>query len=330
MESIVTVTINPSIDISTNVEHVVNNRKLRCNPPCYKAGGGGINVSRAIKKLGGESTALYTVGGVSGKILSNLLEQEGIQQHPVSIEGTTRENFIVSEKSSGDQYHFNMPGSQLHESEWKQCFEELHSLEPKPTYIVGSGSLAPGVPEDFYARMAEIASELGARFIVNASGKALSLAAQRGVYFLKPNIHELQELGGQEIQDEQTQEQVAMKIVENGRSEVVVVSLGAAGVLIALPKGIERLRAPSVEVKSDVGAGDSLIAGIVLKLAQGESIREAVRFGIAAGTATTMRPGTQLCEKEDVERLYDKMVQEEFESTQFELPDFSDVPNIRR
>jgi 6-phosphofructokinase 2 len=330
LKTIVTVTPNPTIDISTSVEQVVSNRKLRCESPLYRPGGGGINVSRAMKRLGGDSLTLYPVGGANGDILKHLLDEEGIQQQPVPVKGPIRENLIIGEKLSGDHYHFIMPGPQFEESEWNRCLEELSSIEPKPDYIVGSGSLAPGVPEDFYARVAEIASELEARFIINTSGEALSLAVRSGVYLLKLTMQTLQELTGEEIEDEEAQEHVAKQLIETEQSEIVVVSLGKAGALIASQQGIDRLRAPSIPEKSDVGAGDSMVAGIVLKLAEDESLRKAVSFGLAARTATVMTPGAELCHLEDVEELYDKMIQEESGVHELKLPDTSDIPNIRR
>ena len=330
MKSIVTITINPTIDISTSVEHIASNRKLRCTTPQYEPGGGGINVSRAMKRLGGDSVAPYPVGGANGDILTHLLDEEGIQQQPVPVKGPIRENLIIEEKLSGDQYHFIMPGPQFEESEWNRCLEELSSIEPKPGYIVGSGSLAPGIPEDFYARVAEIASELEARFILNTSGEALSLAVRSGVYLLKLTMQTLQELTGGEIEDEDAQEHLAKQLIETGQSEIVVVSLGKAGALLVSQKGTERLRAPSVQEKSEVGAGDSMVAGIVLKLAQDESLRKAVYFGLAARTATVMTPGAELCHLEDVKELYDKMIQEESGVHELKLPDTSDIPNIRR
>jgi 6-phosphofructokinase 2 len=312
------------------VEQVISNRKLRCETPLYRPGGGGINVSRAIKRLGGDSVALYPVGGTNGDILTHLLDEEGVRHHPVPVKGPIRENLLIEEKSSSEHYHCIMPGPQLDESEWNQCLEELSSIEPKPDYIVGSGSLASGVPDDFYARLAEIASDLEARFVLNTSGEALSPAVENGVYLLKLTMRTLRELTGEEIKDEEAQEQSAMQIIANGQSDIVVVSLGKAGALIASAKGTERWRAPSVSEKSDVGAGDSMVAGIVLKLAGDESLDKAVCFGLAAGTATVMTPGAELCRPEDVEELYDKMVQEEFACQKLEVPDMSNVPNIRR
>ncbi|MBD3307615.1 hexose kinase [candidate division KSB3 bacterium] len=331
MEPIVTVTVNPTIDISTQVGHVVSDKKLRCARPKYEPGGGGINVSRAIKKLGGDSTTLFTAGGTGGERLRRLLAEEEISQQIVSIGEATRENIIVFETQSDKQYRFTMPGPQLAEAEWKQCLEDLKNLDPKPAYLIGSGSLAQNMPDDFYGRMAEIAADLGARCIVDTSNTPLVRAAQKGVYLLKPNMREIQELVGEEIQDEHDQERLVMKLLDEGYAQVIVLSLGTAGALVASKEGTERLRAPSVSIKSRVGAGDSMVAGIVLKLAQGDSLRNAVRFGIAAGSAAVMTPGTELCRREDAERLYAKMAEDEGrEASTLETPDFSDVSNVRR
>jgi 6-phosphofructokinase 2 len=311
MQAIVTVTMNPAIDKSAHVENVVPGRKLRCGPPRYEPGGGGINVSRAIHKLGGKSTALYLAGGPLGQMLSSLLDGEGIDHHPSTIHGLTRQNFTVYEESTGQQFRFGMPGPEVKENEWNQLLEKLLAYDPAPAYIVASGSLPSGVPKDFYARIASAARDMGARMIVDTSGEAFSLAVREGVYLMKPNLRELGDLGETEITEEAAQEALARRIIEKGQSDVVVVSLGAAGALLVERHGHERLRAPTVPIKSRVGAGDSMVAGLTLRLAQGDSVREAVRFGVAAGAAAVMTPGTELCRKEDAESLYDKIAVEE-------------------
>ncbi len=307
MQSILTLTINPTIDKSSRVDNVVPEHKLRCKSPRYEPGGGGINVSRAIKRLGGKSVAFYPVGGPSGQMLRNLLEEEGLLHHPIQMEGWTRENLTVYEESTGQQFRFNMPGPTLQEKDWNRCLTELSEFDPKAAYIVASGSLPQGVPKDFYARVANLAKGFGARMIVDTFGEALRLAARAGVYLLKPNMRELRDLAEQEIRDESQQEAVAMEIVKSGHAEAVVVSLGPAGALMVSKEGYERLRAPTVPIESKVGAGDSMVAGIVLSLAQGKSLRDAVRFGVAAGAAAVMTPGTELCRLEDTERLYRHM-----------------------
>ncbi len=305
---IITLTINPCVDASSSVDHVVPDDKLRCKEPFYEAGGGGINVSRAIKRLGGESFALYASGGLYGKMLEQLLDQESVKHRPIPISGLTRENLIVVEEATGKQFRFNLPGPQLNEKEWKMCLDELSTVKLKPDYIVASGSLAPGVPDDFYARVAGIAKELNARIIVDTSGEALHLAARSGVYLLKPNMHELQELTRKEIKNESQLEEAAMMFIKEEQCEVVVISLGSAGAIMVSKDGLEHFRSPTVPIVSKVGAGDSMVAGIVLALSRGKSLREAVQFGIAAGSAAVMNPKRELCRRSDTEDLFMKMI----------------------
>jgi len=306
MQSIVTLTVNPAIDKSASVENVIPERKLRCGIPYHEPGGGGINVSRAIHKLGGKSTALYLAGGLLGQMLSDLLDEEGIDHQPTAIHGLTRQNFTVYEESTGQQFRFGMPGPKVQEKEWGKLLDTLYSHKPAPAYIVASGSLSSGMPTDFYARIAKCAREIGAKMILDTWGEAFSLAVQEGVYLIKPNLRELGDLGEAEIEEESVQETLARRIIEKGQSEVVVISLGTAGALLVDKNGHERLRTPTVPIKSKVGAGDSMVAGITLRLAQGHSVAEAVRFGVAAGAAAVMTPGTELCRREDAESLYKK------------------------
>ncbi|MFQ5882032.1 MAG: 1-phosphofructokinase family hexose kinase [Candidatus Methylomirabilales bacterium] len=308
MQRIVTVTMNASIDKSCTIDRVVPERKLRCNPPCYEPGGGGINVSRAIRKLGGESLALYPSGGPTGQMLQELLDQEGLNHRAIPSEGWTRVNLTVLEESTGQQFRFVMPGPTLRHSEWQRCLDELAAVAPQPDYVVASGSLPPGVPDDFFARVVRIANDLGARSIVDTSGEALRVAAREGVYLLKPNLRELSQLAGRALDDEPNQEAAAIEMIEAGGCETVAVSLGGAGVLLVSRQEHERLRSPTVPIVSKVGAGDSMVAGIVLSLARGESLRNAVRFGVAAGAAAVMTPGAELCRREDTERLYKRMI----------------------
>ena len=308
MERIVTLTMNPSIDINSSVEHVIADRKLRCKSSSFEPGGGGINVSRAIQRLGGNSSALYPAGGTFGQMLQNLLDQEGISHCPIQIEESTRENFTILEESSGRQFRFGMPGPILRETEWKRCLGTLVALDLKPNYVVASGSLPRGVPEDFYAQLAQIASGFGVRLIVDTSGEPLRLASQAGVYLLKPNMNEIQSLVGHEIQDELELEETARGLVEKGHSEAIVISLGAGGALMVSKDGCEHVRAPMVPIKSKIGAGDSMVGGIVLSLERGQSLRDAVCFGVAAGAAAVMTPGTELCRREDTEQLYQQII----------------------
>jgi 6-phosphofructokinase 2 len=305
MKTIATVTMNPTLDKSSSIDNVVPDRKLRCQTLRHEPGGGGINVSRAILKLGGGSIALFPGGGPTGETVESLLYEEGLNHLRLLIKGWTRESWMVLEEETGQQYRIILPGPRLERSEWERCLNEIARLEPEPDYIVASGSLPPGVPDDFYARLARRTHQVGSRCILDTSSKsALQAATEVGVYLIKPNLREFRELVGSELKKESEQEARAMEMVETGGSEVVVVSLGAAGVILATKEGCERLRAPTVSIKSKVGAGDSTVAGIVLSLARGKTLRESVQFGIAAGAAAVMTPGSELCRREDTERLY--------------------------
>lgn len=308
MKTIVSLAMNPSIDKSASVDQVIVERKLYCKMPAYEPGGGGVNVSRAIKKLGGESKLLYPSGGILGQLLNELLEKEKISHQPIPIKGTIRENIIIFEESTSLQYRFGMPGPVLCEEEWRQCLDELENAEPKPDYIVASGSFPSGVPGDFYARVARIGKERSIKVIVDAPSENLKPVLREGVYLIKPNIREFRELFDEEIKEEPQIKEKASEIIKTGQSEVVVVSIGAAGVIMSVDKTVEHIVPPTVPVISKVGAGDSMVAGIVLSLAKGMSVYEAIRFGVAAGTAAVMTPGTELCRREDAERLYQEMV----------------------
>lgn len=301
--SVVTVTLNPAIDVSTAVGHVVSERKLRCRAARYEPGGGGINVARAIRRLGGRAAALFPAGGPAGRLLADLLDAEGIERIAVPIRGFTRENWNVLEEETGRQFRFVLPGPALAPDEWRECFERVANLDPFPEYLVGSGSLPPEVPDDFQARLARLARKRGSRFVLDASGPPLARALEEGVFLWKPSLREFQEWSGEKGPDEAVWRARARQAVESGRCEVLVLSLGAGGALWTSRQGQERLNAPLVTVASSVGAGDSLVAGIVFSLASGRPVPEAVRFGVAAAAAAVMNPGTGLCRREDALRL---------------------------
>jgi len=307
MVSIATLTMNPAIDESTSVPYVLPDQKLRCREPKYEPGGGGINVARAVRKLGGDALACFPAAGPGGELLQQLLEAEGVRQMPVPVKGWTRENLNVLEDVSGRQFRFCMPGAALREEEWRTLHDRLDQLQPAPDFLVASGSLPPGVPVDFYARLAATAHAKGSRVVLDTSGAALVRAVEQGVYLLKPSLREFQALMGARDFDETSLARAAGVAIERGWCEVLVLSLGAGGALWKTATERERLAAPTVRVTSSVGAGDSMVAGIVLSLARGRPLREAVRFGVAAGAAAVMNPGTELCHREDVERLYEQV-----------------------
>ncbi|MFT2007845.1 1-phosphofructokinase family hexose kinase [Pontibacter sp. 13R65] len=309
MQKIVTITLNPALDKSTTTQRVVHEKKIRCDVPRYEPGGGGINVSRAIKKLGGESCAWFLSGGPSGERLEELLHEEGVHFWAAKAKNWTRENLMVYEAATGEQYRFGMPGPHVEEPEWRQFIDKLEQTEELPEYVVASGSLPPGVPEDFYYQLAVVAHKRGFKLIVDTSGDALMKAAGEGLYLIKPNLGELAGLAGKEHITAMEQEDIARKVLSDGKCEVLVVSLGPRGAMLATKEGIHYVVSPTVKQLSAVGAGDSMVGGMVLSLLKGCSMLDVVRFGVAAGTACTMTPGSELCRREDTEEIY-KWLQE--------------------
>lgn len=303
MPAIVTITFNPAIDKSTTTDTLIPEKKLRCTAPVFEPGGGGINVSRAIKKLGGHSLAVYPAGGHTGKFLQQLLHEEQIHTQVIETAAYTRENLIVVDQSANHQYRFGMPGSALSEKEWKACLHHLEALQDV-RFIVASGSLPPGVPDDVFAQIAQIARTKNAKLIADTSGVALQKAVAAGVYLVKPNLGELSALVGKNEISIDEAERYANELMERGGAEAVVVSLGSSGAMLVAKNKSIHFVPPIVKRQSTVGAGDSMVAGMVFSLAEGKELEEAVRFGVACGTAATLNPGTALCTLEDAQRLY--------------------------
>jgi 6-phosphofructokinase 2 len=195
-----------------------------------------------------------------------------------------------------------MPGPPLLEKEWKQCLqviEETSGIE----FIVASGSLPPGVPVNIYAQLAVIARKKNAKLVVDTSGEALKYAADEGVYLLKPNLGELSSLAGKNYLQDDEIEAAAKQVIAKGNCEVMVVSMGNKGAILFSKTRTIRVTPPPVEIKSTVGAGDSMVAGIVYALSLGKDLETALQYGVASGTAATLQPGTELCSKEATEKL---------------------------
>ncbi len=304
MEQILTLTINPAIDVSTSVERVEPAFKLRCSAQQRDPGGGGINVARVIRRLGGDVTAIYTSGGATGQLLSRLVEQEHIAYCTSAIKQETREDFTVNERSTGQQFRFVLPGPLLTEPEWRACLEALTAMTIRPAYLVASGSLPPGVPADFYARVSKTAREWGTKLVLDASGPSLVAALEHGVYLAKPNLRELSEFVGRSLPDESAWIEAGARLISEGRVEVLALTLGHRGGMLFTRNAIWRSPPLPIKPTTTVGAGDSFLGGMVFGLGSGQRVVDAFRLGMAAGSAALLQGGTGLCRREDVERLY--------------------------
>lgn len=303
MKKIITLTLNPALDKSAKVERLIPDKKLRSFDIKFEPGGGGINVSRAIHKLGGETLAVYPQGGFTGDYFASLLEKEGIKQQTISIKETTRENLMVVETSTDQHYRFGMQGASLSDEEVDKLLNLIK--EEKPEILVASGSLPPGLPDNFYSEIGKVARELNAMYILDTSGKALKEGVNAGVYLLKPNLSELSSLAGVESAEMEQVDDIARGLISDETCKAVAVSLGPRGAMLVTADVCEHIPSPPVHKKSVVGAGDSMVAGMVLKLAEGKDMKEVIRYGVAAGTAATITPGSELCRPDDVKNIYD-------------------------
>jgi 6-phosphofructokinase 2 len=305
MTSVLTITINPAIDVSTSTEHVVPTRKLRCTTTRRDAGGGGINVARVVRRLGSEVTALYPVGGAAGQLLRRLIDKDKALSIAVEIAEETREDFTILEQQTGNQYRFVLPGPLLTEPAWRSCLAALEAAEDFAPFVVASGSLPPGVPDDFYARAARIAKMRGSKVLVDTSGKALAAVLKEGVYLVKPNLRELQEFANAPLADQGAWLGASRRVIAAGGAEVIALTLGARGALLVTQDTAHFARAPEIRPVSAVGAGDSFLGALVWRLAGGGSVADAFLYGVAAGSAAVLNPGTELCHAADVARLYE-------------------------
>ncbi|OXA81160.1 6-phosphofructokinase 2 [Flavobacterium aquidurense] len=300
---IITLTVNPALDKSTHFKGLVAEQKIRCSEPRFDAGGGGINVSKAISRLGGKSLAVFTSGGPLGKMLEELVAKEAIEFQAIPIQTWTRESFVAVDENTNSQYRFGFTGGEITADEEKAVLETLSNSKPK--FLVASGSLNEGLSSNFYQKVAEIAKTSHSKLIVDTSGEALKKVLETGAYLIKPNVGELAKLIGVECLEMEEVNEAAKKIIAKGGAEIVVVSLGPQGAVLVTKDDYEYVPAPNVAKKSTVGAGDSMVGGMVWALSQNKSLKEVIRWGVACGSAATMNEGTQLFKLEDANRLFE-------------------------
>ena len=304
-ERIVTLCMNPALDITTSTPVVRPTDKLRCAAARYDPGGGGINVAHVAEVLGASAVAVFPAGGPAGQLVHDLLVAEGLAVHRVPIGGSTRESVTVNESSTARQYRFVLPGPQLTVAEQTECLLQLRRAvagSPAPI-VVASGSLPPGVPEDFYQQVATVCDELGALMLLDTSGGGLA-HVNSGVFLLKPSLRELREYAGADLRTEAEQLAAAGEVIARGTARHVLVSKGADGALLVSKDGGWRFAPVPVPPGSGVGAGDAMVAGVAVGLTRGWPLPEAVRLGVAAGAAMLLTPGTAPCTREDAERLF--------------------------
>ncbi len=301
---ILTLTLNPALDMATEVPAFVEGQKLRCSDPVLDPGGGGLNVSRAIRALGGDSLALVALGGLTGDRLAGLIRADGVTFLSILGPGETRQSLTVTEGASGRQFRFMLPGPVWTETERARVFTLLGATARPGGHSVISGSQPPGVPVDFPAQLA--ASMPDSRAVLDTSGQALTQAVQHpipGLEVLRMDGEEGEALAGRALHSRADTAAFAQSLVHAGVARMVIVARGADGNVLSTADRRLFAPAPKVPVKSTVGAGDSFVAAFVLALARGQSADQALSLGSAAAAAAVTTDATHLCRLEDVLRL---------------------------
>ena len=299
--NIITLTINPALDKSAKIDQLVPEQKLKCHSIEFQAGGGGVNISRVLHTLGIKNNCMFTCGGDTGKTLEHLLLDEKLDITPIPVKSWTRENLAIVDTKTDLQYRFGMPGPGLSTTEIKTIKNTLNKLVTDNSMLIISGSIPESMSPEFYVELINNLTAKNVKLIVDTSGEALKASLKKPVFLMKPNQGELAQLAGKDFLTKTEQEAFAMQLIKNKNAKYIVVSLGARGAFLASDEGIFYQNTPSVKVKSTIGAGDSMVAGLVYAIEQGLSSNEILKWGVVCGVATTMTGGTNLATKENIE-----------------------------
>ncbi len=298
---IYTVTLNPALDRAINVKQLLDDDTIRVVSEQNYAAGKGIDVSRVIKELGGNSVALGMIGGYDGLHLEGLLINAGVMTQFTRISHETRTNIILKEECTGKQYVISAKGPDIDPVEISEFYNHILSITDMD-YLVLSGSLPPGVSPNIYGQLILAGRKNNAFIFLDADNRALRESIDFIPTGIKPNIHELSRLAGKNLETEEEIVSACNSLHEKG-IKYILVSRGREGILFSGDGQVIKASAPPVEVESTVGAGDSTVAGFILAHSMGKDLVECVRLACASGTASAQTPGTELCHKTDVDKL---------------------------
>jgi 6-phosphofructokinase 2 len=303
--SIVTLSLNPTIDMMSETDLVTPTQKIRTSNEAFEPGGGGVNVARVIQELGGEASLIAPAGGFTGKMFDELLAAIPIPRKLVPISGNTRISVTVYERKTGHEFRFTPNGPTLRPQEIAACLDTIRAADFD--IFVASGSVPLGAPDDILAQVADIAAAKGARFVLDSSGAGLRVTLERSkVTMVKPALAELEALMGRRL-DRKSAEAAAREIVRRRSAEIVAVTMGAAGALVVTRDRSYRMKSPKVEARSAVGAGDAFVAAMTMAIAEGRPLDDCLMFATAAGAATALTPVAKVCARPDVMRLYEQV-----------------------
>jgi 6-phosphofructokinase 2 len=302
---IITLTLNPTIDVACDAPSVRPVHKVRTFGETYDPGGGGVNVGRVLLELGADVLSVLTAGDITGRMLEELMANSGVSSVIVPIRGRTRISWTVHDLAAGQEFRFVTEGPMLAEQEWQATLDAVDEAEG--AWIVASGSLPRGVPGDYYARLARSAAKKGRQVVLDTSGAALRAALSEKLALVKPSLSEFEALVGRPLPDNASQEAAALELIREGVVERIAVTLGADGAMLATAEGVWRLPAMDVPVRGTVGAGDSFVAAMTIALARGYAPPDALAMGVAGGTAAVMNSGTAHPTRAEIEALFKRV-----------------------
>ncbi len=301
---VLTVTLNPSVDVSYAIDRLVEDRKIHASAYRLDPGGNGINVARALTRLQVPAHAVFVAAGETGALLERLVTRQIAHPHPCRVDGETRINVTIEQRDPRAQYEVIGLGPVVDDAALGAVAAEV-GTRSDGGYVALTGSLPPGVPDDTYERLMRTLGR-GVRVVVDMQGDALARAVASRPFLVKPNRYELEELSGHPLPSLDDVEREARALRARGVAHVCV-SLGADGALLASADGVRYARPPAVKVDSTVGAGDSMVAGLIAAFAAGADADRALRLGLACGSATAAQPGTELFAGNEIDALADRI-----------------------
>lgn len=314
MSEILTVTVNPAIDVATSVDRVLPDMKLRCGPARIDPGGGGINVARAISRFGGSAKAIIAVGGPSGNSLVEMVRSDGVTAVPVSMTGNTRQNLAVTDNQTHEQFRFSLQSDQWSASDEENVIATIAKHASKGGFVVLSGGLAPGMTLDFHRRVKSALAARTRKILIDTCDPALShlvVETCDPFHCLRLDKNEAAVAAGQDTLTRDESFAFGTELVKRGVAQIVVIGQGAEGSLLVSRDHRLFCQAARVPIVSKIGAGDAFVGALALSLAQGKSQSIALQWGVAAASATVSTEGTSLCTREAVEALLPRCPVEE-------------------
>lgn len=303
---VLSVTLNPSIDKTITVEHLIPYGLNRVMSIRQDPGGKGINVAKVLKDFEANVTVFGLLAGNQGKLLSDFLKDAEIKYDFLQVKGETRTNLKILDKSNNEMTEINEMGFEVTPEDLEAFKEKFKKSVKEAAAVVLCGSLPPGISKNFYAECIAIAKSEGVKTVLDADATALAEGIKAFPYAIKPNIHELERLDGHTFRSINEVANAAKRLIQTG-IEIVIVSMGPDGAIVADRNTVYKADSWDVTVKSPIGAGDSMVASLVYSILRNDSLYDIAKITTAAGTVTASKEGTQTCTKDEVLRSLDNV-----------------------